>query len=380
MPGTGKTATILRAVAALQEDLGPFQFVNINGARFDDPFNVYTELLSALTNKTEKPNKALQLLNARFSQNESPAAGGPKKKKTKGEEGTASSSEDGKKQPFVVVLVDELDYLSCPKQTVIYNLLDWPTRSASHLLVIGVSNTMNLPERLGSKIQSRIVTRISFKPYNKSQVEKIVLARLSEKDVGGVFEPDAITMAAAKVAAYSGDIRRALKLCATAAEIRMDSNGMRDHDHDQSSAVQARVTVKDVQKADRDLHDSTVIEALRMTSTAEALIVCAVAAEVRVQGTEGCDLDKIQIRIRGQANRLQADGHKEYFAPSHAEVIEICDRLQEAGVLRIDFQGKHRMPRLYLCVPDNAVAEALSGGPVKRFIPQNYSDWGYHQN
>ena len=47
-----------------------------------------------------------------------------------------------------VILVDELDALVTKKQTLLYNLFDWPCHQNSKLLVISIANTMDLPERM----------------------------------------------------------------------------------------------------------------------------------------------------------------------------------------------------------------------------------------
>ena len=39
-----------------------------------------------------------------------------------------------------------------PRQTVLYNLFDWPGRKGSRLSIIGIANTMDLPERLHPRI------------------------------------------------------------------------------------------------------------------------------------------------------------------------------------------------------------------------------------
>ncbi len=64
-----------------------------------------------------------------------------------------------KKKTTTVLLVDELDMLWTTKQSVLYNLFDWPSMSHSHLVVLAVANTMDLPERvLLQKISSRMVS------------------------------------------------------------------------------------------------------------------------------------------------------------------------------------------------------------------------------
>lgn len=58
-----------------------------------------------------------------------------------------------------VLLVDELDQLITKNERVLYNLFEWPSRKGSKLIVIGIANTMDLPERLSSRIGSRMGRR-----------------------------------------------------------------------------------------------------------------------------------------------------------------------------------------------------------------------------
>ena len=68
------------------------------------------------------------------------------------------SSADIDKLP-TVLLADELDLLWTRKQTVLYNLFDWPTRQHAKLIVLAVANTMDLPEKvMMNKVSSRLVS------------------------------------------------------------------------------------------------------------------------------------------------------------------------------------------------------------------------------
>ena len=51
-----------------------------------------------------------------------------------------------------VLLVDEMDLLLTRTQRVLYNLMEWPLRKGSRLAVIGIANTMDLPERFLPRI------------------------------------------------------------------------------------------------------------------------------------------------------------------------------------------------------------------------------------
>ena len=79
-----------------------------------------------------------------------------------------------------VVLLDELDALVTPKQELLYNLFDWPSYANSRLLIISISNTMDLPERMQTKVKSRLGdNRIVYYPYDKDQIMTILRSRIT---------------------------------------------------------------------------------------------------------------------------------------------------------------------------------------------------------
>ena len=74
-------------------------------------------------------------------------------------------------EPLVLVL-DELDYLVTRKQSVIYNLFEWATNGTSALIVVAISNTMDLPERLLPRVHSRLgIRRVNFHPLRAAWPE-----------------------------------------------------------------------------------------------------------------------------------------------------------------------------------------------------------------
>ncbi|KAG0609829.1 hypothetical protein M758_7G017000 [Ceratodon purpureus] len=201
VPGTGKTATVLEVMKGLREkvdkgELPPYRFVEINGLRLPSPEHAYTVLHEALTGQHCGWRRAVQYLDARFSD---------------------SKPLKGVNARPCILLVDELDLLVTRSQSVLYNLFDWPSRANSRLIVIGIANTMDLPERMLPRIASRLgLHRISFGPYSHTQLQQILATRLEGIPA---FDKQAVEFASRKVAAVSGDARRALELCRRAAEI-----------------------------------------------------------------------------------------------------------------------------------------------------------------
>ncbi|XP_024926245.1 origin of replication complex subunit 1-like isoform X2 [Ziziphus jujuba] len=201
VPGTGKTMTVLSVMRNLRSEVDagsirPYCFVEINGLKLASPETIYRVIYEALTGHRVSWKKALQLLNERFS------------------EGNKFREEDNRP---CILLIDELDLLVTRNQSVLYNILDWPTKPHSKLVIIGIANTMDLPEKLLPRISSRMgIQRLCFGPYNYQQLEEIISSRLKGIDA---FEKQAIEFASRKVAAISGDARRALEICRRAAEI-----------------------------------------------------------------------------------------------------------------------------------------------------------------
>lgn len=199
-PGTGKTATVREVVSRLDEavqaeELDDFIFVEINGMKITDPHQSYSLLWEALRGQRVSPSQALDLLEREFN-HPSP------------------------RRVPCVVLMDELDQLVTKNQSVMYNFFNWPGLRHSRLIVLAVANTMDLPERtLSNKISSRLgLTRITFPGYNHEQLMRIIQSRL-EGVPGNIVESDAVQFASRKVAAVSGDARRALDICRRAVEL-----------------------------------------------------------------------------------------------------------------------------------------------------------------
>jgi len=163
-------------------------------------------------------------------------------------------------------------------------------------------------------------------------VETIVKSRLGE--LAGVFHPDAISLSARQVAAYSGDVRQALLICSRAAERRRtllvadldarvrtaalktsatahgsssssSSSNSSSHSGAGGSApgvISPRVAIEDVVGARAELNDSAHMRALRSCTFGEALLLVALGAELRASGREEAKfqviVDKVEMILR----------------------------------------------------------------------------------
>lgn len=322
-PGGGKTASVRAAISELSKEtttgkVPNFHFIALNGMEMRHPFEAYVRLWEALSGDRSKssPEEAARQLDNFFSN-------------------SYDSSED---KQTVVVLLDEIDYLVTPKQTVLYNFFDWPSTSiergsSRRLVVIGVSNTLNLRDRLLPRVRSRIGTNnIFYNAYNVDQIVSILTAKMLEASPSyAVFQEDAILYAAKKTSQVSGDIRKAFHICKVAAEMVLENFEKKD---DLANGPVVRVV--DVLASTKESSNSADSKLTAKCTPFEALLLVSVAALRKSTGREtgGFDVTDVFTKMDSVA---RAFGNKQYLpSPGLRETLRLLARLGEAGVLTME--------------------------------------------
>ena len=180
--------------------------------------------------------------------------------------------------------------------------------------MVGIANTMDLPERLLPRIHSRLgLERVIFQGYTVSQIETIMKTRLGELDV---FEDTAVEICARKVASISGDIRRALQIARRAAEIcdreanqtletreNQGENGEQSAIGPKPGSEQERrdpfVTIRHINLAHTELTTTAYILAIKQASLFERLLLAAVVLQIRGSGLDEVMYDDVIRRFEG---------------------------------------------------------------------------------
>ncbi|CAD2099658.1 origin recognition complex subunit 1, putative [Plasmodium vinckei] len=247
MPGTGKTATVYSVIQLLKNKsnkklLPPFNVYEINGMNVVHPNAAYQVFYKQLFNS--KPPNALnsfKIIDRLFNKNK----------------------KDNRN--VSILIIDEIDYLITKTQKVLFTLFDWPTKVNSKLILIAISNTMDLPERLIPRCRSRLAFgRLVFSPYKGDEIEKIIKERLDNcKDI---IDHTAIQLCARKVANVSGDIRKALQICRKAFENKRGQ----------------KIVPRDIIEATNQLFDSPLTTAINYLPWAFKIFLTCVIIELKI--------------------------------------------------------------------------------------------------
>jgi len=332
VPGTGKTATVREVIRCLnqqveEQKLNDFQFVEINGMKITDPTHSYILLWKALSNSDDKVTSkhAAELLESTFS--------------------NASSN----RLPCVV-LMDELDLLVTKKQSVMYNFFDWPNRPYSHLIVVAVANTMDLPERmLTNKVSSRLgLTRINFQPYTHEQLITIVQSRLQ-----GIssFSDDAIQLCARRVSAVSGDARRALDICRQAVEIV-------ERQAKQHKGEKPLVTPAVISQVTKSIFASPVMMIIKRACLHQKIFLISVVNELRRSGIGETSFGNVSNEHLSLCRIYNIE------RPTISNLSAICSTLGGIKCLIVEGGRADLYGRVRLNVNEEDIIMALKNDPV----------------
>lgn len=286
-PGIGKTATIREVMNQMKElkslgEIGEFNYFEINGLKLINPNYAYTELWSKISGIEVLNANTANLLDAYFK-------------------------EPSESKKPTVVMIDELDQIATKKQSVMYNLFNWPTYSESKLIVIAVANTMDLPERvLSNKISSRLgLKRIQFIGYTFEQLGYIIehrldlLTRQAKHNV--IIDKDAISFASRKVASVSGDARRALQICRRAVEIAELEYRVSLQQQDSERPQSFHVKIPHIAKAINETINSPIAKYVSTLSFTSKLLLTAVLLRMKRSGVSenplGDVIDEMKILL-----------------------------------------------------------------------------------
>jgi origin recognition complex subunit 1 len=135
------------------------------------------------------------------------------------------------------------------------------------------------------------LTRITFPGYTHDQLMKIIQSRL-EGVPGNIVEPDAVQFASRKVAAVSGDARRALDICRRAVELAESellsqtapNTPSKSGKGEKISKSLGKVTIATVKRAINEATTSPLQQYLRALPLGAKVLLAALLVKTRRTG------------------------------------------------------------------------------------------------
>lgn len=367
VPGTGKTATVREIIRVLKKqqsrgEFPAFEVVETNGMNLPQPSLIYSEIYAAVVGKRGvPPDRAKRLLEVRFNQ-----SSGHEKQREAISGVAAKARLEGK---CVVLILDELDILVSRSQEILYDVLEWSTRKNSKLAVIGIANTMDLPERLLPRLKSRMGNnRLVYPPYTKDQLMTILNLSLSGWSIK--FEGSAKKLVAAKVAAVSGDVRRAMEICRRARQIAEKQQQTGTKEQRDNSSTEMSVSANHVNAAVGEMTGDQRLKCFENLSAFERLIVVTALKLCRSIGAfdveASSSLSAIFAKARQIAVQLPSIFHDSILQTD--DLMGAVSRLVTQRIVILERSTKPSNSRLVLNVSPEDCMFALSEDKIANLV------------
>jgi len=231
---------------------------------------------------------------------------------------------------------------------------------------------------------------------------KIIQSRL-EGVPGNIVESDAVQFASRKVAAVSGDARRALDICRRAVEIaeteslRNDSplltpskKPASNSGTERPSTIFGRVTIEIIKRAISEATTSPLQQHLRGLPLSSKLLLAALLAKFRRTGLRESvlgeiieeakkiskmamstdmlhfllkDISPTAVGEKQQVNRYETRKPSRVYAIGTAAI-----ELLEAGIIGLETRKGDRTGKIRLCIGEGDVKQALKDDPGARAL------------
>ena len=122
-----------------------------------------------------------------------------------------------------VVMLDEIDSLLDGDCDFLYSIFEWSMHRSSSLVLIGIANALDLTDRFLPRLKARNLKPqlLPFLPYNAAEMSNILTQKLQSlipsnagltPEFVPFLHPTAVQLIGKKIAAQTGDLRKAFSL------------------------------------------------------------------------------------------------------------------------------------------------------------------------
>ena len=312
MPGTGKTACVKRVIEILENEFKNkknmfFTTLFLCGTEYPFINKIYKTIYQFIfSNKRKIRKKRYALLINNFFCDRNKAN---------------ICHLNDPSNSHIILVIDEIDFLINKNQTFLYNLFNWSSYENSKLIIITISNTLDFPNRLLPKIQSRMgKNKIMFKPYNKDQLSTIIESKGIDFNH---FSPDAIKLCCMKVSAINGDLRRTIQILLRAKELyNMDII---------SKSKKKKIEKNYILKACEDLFNSKLKKVMISLQICEKIILCSILFSLKDVNNNKVNVGHLYEKIDmffGKYNDANKKEEIELYWEEYKKIIYNLIRLQ----------------------------------------------------
>ena len=266
---------------------------------------------------------------------------------------TTATSKGG----MCIIILDEMDQLVTKAQDILYELFSLPVLQNSRCILTGVSNTMNLTDRVLPRLRARGCEPafVPFPAYVGHQLKVLLKQRLATLPFKA-FEDSALELCARKVGAATGDMRKALNVCATAIDMCVqDANAPPTGDTVATAKAVSVVKISYMARALSKTYASPVVDSIRALPQMQQMVLCSAVRLLKNAKTMETTLGALHDKY---AAVCQDAGVKEL---PQGEFHNMCTALADHCLVKLGSANHERLRKVRLLATEDDVLFALEG-------------------
>ena len=290
----------------------------------------------------------------------------------------SSSDAAGGSGRRVLLVLDELDVLVTKSNAILYELFCLPMLPGSRCVLVGAANTMNLIENMLPRLKSLNCEPaiVPFPAYGVQQLSQLLRARL-DRLPWKAFDSFAVELCARRVAAASGDMRRALMCACAALDVAVTKAAGRavpsiaDDDGElpvasAPAAPPTTVTIADMSDALSSIFQTPVVDLVSSLPRDRKVVLCALMQLLQKTGRQDTSLGQVHdayVALCLSMRSMQAVSASEFWTLCSSLADDSLISCTSSGGRSRAVGGWDRKCRVTLCASGDDVLLALQRHP-----------------
>lgn len=327
-----------------------------------------------------------------------------------------------------MVVLDEIDHLLTKNQDVLYKLFEWCSIEGSRLVLFGIANALDMTDRFLPRLKARNCEPqlLNFNPYQVAEIQAIIMDRLvslektgqshprsSETDgeakpsVVPLMQKAAIEFCARKVAAATGDLRKALDICRQTIEMVEAEAKKKGKQERQQQQLQSRalplseiqlgdvenrvaggadvsilsqrhaksataaaaamnelqdlpkVTVVHVKKALASAFGSPAVQKMKALNVHQKVVLAVLVMKIQDGKVKDCEVGKVFDQYTVTCRSSNKIG-----AVNRGEYQDLINMLEANGLITLSKAKEERLRKIGLVPRESEVVEAIKGQDI----------------
>ncbi|KAF9346276.1 AAA ATPase [Mortierella sp. NVP85] len=340
--------------------------------------------------------------------------------------------EPSKKVVMYMVVLDEIDHLLTKNQDVLYKLFEWCSVEGSRLVLFGIANALDMTDRFLPRLKARHCEPqlLNFNPYQVAEIQAIIMDRLASLEKTGPSHPRsseptdgeakpsvvplmqkaAIEFCARKVAAATGDLRKALDICRQTIEMVEAEAKKKDRQERQQQQLQSRalplseiqlgdaenrvaggadvsilsqrhakpatttaaasaamnelqdlpkVTVVHVKKALASAFGSPAVQKMKALNVHQKIVLAVLVMKIQDGKAKDCEVGKVFDQYTTTCRASNKIG-----AVNRGEYQDLINMLEANGLITLSKAKEERLRKIGLVPRESEVVEAIKGQDI----------------